>query len=77
MEAAIRDLRQRKPAQIVVAVPMAPPDTVAKLAREVDEVVVLDRSEFYLGAVGAYYGEFPQVTDEAVVALLRQTNKVH
>jgi predicted phosphoribosyltransferase len=77
MEAAIRDLRQRKPAQIVVAVPMAPPDTVAKLAREVAEVVVLDRSEFYLGAVGAYYGEFPQVTDEAVVALLRQTNKVH
>jgi len=46
-------------------------DTVERMSREVDEFVVLDRSPYYLGAVGAYYDSFYQVTDEEVVALLR------
>lgn len=71
MEVAIRDARRRKPAHLVVAVPVAPPETVERLAREVDEFVVLDRSPYYLGAVGAYYSYFPQVSDEEVIALLR------
>src|SRR3990170_984243 len=71
MEVAIRDARQRRPAHLVVAVPVAPPETVERLAREVDEFVVLDRSPYYLGAVGAYYDHFLQVTDEEVIALLR------
>jgi predicted phosphoribosyltransferase len=44
---------------------------VERLSREVDEFVVLDPSPYYLGAVGAYYDHFLQVTDEEVVALLR------
>jgi putative phosphoribosyl transferase len=71
MEVSIRDARGRKPGHLVVAVPVAPPDTVERLSREVDEFVVLDRSSYYLGAVGAYYDSFYQVTDEEVVALLR------
>ncbi|MBI3570918.1 MAG: phosphoribosyl transferase [Gammaproteobacteria bacterium] len=71
MEVAIRDARRRKPARLVVAVPVAPPDTVERLSREVDEFVVLDRSLYYLGAVGAYYDSFYQVTDEEVIAMLR------
>ncbi|MBI3778493.1 MAG: phosphoribosyl transferase [Gammaproteobacteria bacterium] len=71
MEVSIRDARRRQPAHLVVAVPVAPPDTVERMSREVDEFVVLDRSPYYLGAVGAYYDYFAQVTDEEVIALLR------
>jgi predicted phosphoribosyltransferase len=71
MEVAIRDARQRHPAKLVVAVPVAPPDTVARLASEVDEFVVLDASPYYLGAVGAYYDYFNQVSDEEVIALMQ------
>ena len=71
MEVSIRDARRRQPAHLVVAVPVAPSDTVERLSGEVDEFVVLDPSPFYLGAVGAYYDHFLQVTDEEVIALLR------
>ncbi|MEW6331799.1 MAG: phosphoribosyltransferase family protein [Pseudomonadota bacterium] len=71
MEVAIRDARRRQPVHLVVAVPVAPPETVERLAREVDEFVVLDTSPYYLGAVGAYYDRFLQVTDEEVIALMR------
>jgi putative phosphoribosyl transferase len=71
MEAAIRALRRQQPEHIVVAVPVVPADTAVKLAREVDDVVAIDVARDYLGAVGAYYDEFPQVSDEEVVALLR------
>jgi putative phosphoribosyl transferase len=71
MEVSIREARRRQPGHLVVAVPVAPPDTVERMSREVDEFVVLDRSPYYLGAVGAYYDSFYQVTDEEVVALLR------
>jgi predicted phosphoribosyltransferase len=71
MEVAIRDARRRRPAHLVVAVPVAPPETVERLSREVDEFLVLDPSPYYIGAVGAYYDHFNQVTDEEVIALLR------
>ena len=72
MEAAIRDLKQRHPARIVVAIPVAPADTAAKFRGEVDDLVALDLPEYYLGGVGAYYDYFPQVSDEEVIALLRR-----
>jgi predicted phosphoribosyltransferase len=71
MEAAIRGLRLQEPKRIVVAVPVVPSDTAAKLAREIDEVVAVDIARDYLGAVGAYYDDFPQISDEQVVALLQ------
>ena len=71
MRAAIHDARQRKPARIVVAIPVAPKETAELLAREVDEVAALEVSDFYLGAVGAYYDYFPQLTDDEVIALLQ------
>jgi len=71
MEAAIRALHRQRPERVVVAVPVVPADTAAKLAREVDDVVALDVARDYLGAVGAYYDDFPQVTDDEVVALLQ------
>jgi predicted phosphoribosyltransferase len=70
MRAAIRDARDRHPATLVVAVPVAPADTAELLRQEVDDVVTLDIPEFYLGAVGAYYADFPQLSDEEVIGLL-------
>jgi predicted phosphoribosyltransferase len=72
MQAAIRDVRRRVPATLVVAVPVAPADTLVRLAREVDAVVTLAGGEGFLGAVGAYYEQFPQVDDAEVVALLKR-----
>jgi predicted phosphoribosyltransferase len=71
MEVSIRDARRRGPARLVVAVPVAPPETAERMSREVDEFIVLDPSPYYLGAVGAYYDYFSQVTDDEVIALLR------
>jgi predicted phosphoribosyltransferase len=70
MKAAIKALRQQKPAKIVVAVPVMPADTAAELRSEVDDIVALDTPEFYLGSVGAYYDNFPQVSDQEVIKLL-------
>lgn len=70
MEAAIRDVKRRRPARLVVAVPVAPADTAERLRAQVDDFVALDIPELYLGAVGAYYDHFPQVSDDEVIALL-------
>lgn len=65
MRAAVAALRQLQPEAIVVAVPVAPPDTVAKLRQEVDDLICLATPEnFY--AVGQWYVDFSQVSDEEV-----------
>lgn len=65
MRAGIAALRQQKPARIVVAVPVAPPDTVDLLRREADEVVCLATPEPFW-AIGRWYVEFPQLSDAEV-----------
>lgn len=75
MRAAIRDARERKAAQVVVAIPVVPRDTAEQLKLEVDDVVALSIDEFYLGAVGAYYDSFNQLTDEEVIAMMSQLDK--
>jgi len=69
MKAAIRALRQMKPAQIVVAVPVAPPSTCNQLRFEADELVCLEMPQPFYG-VGQFYGDFSQVSDEEVKELL-------
>lgn len=71
--AAIQSLKKEYPKKIIVAVPVAPHGTMVKLKKEVDEVVVLEDVKQYLGAVGAYYRDFPQVNDEEVVELLKSS----
>jgi len=69
MRAALKALRRREPAELVLAVPVAPPDTIATLRREVDRVVCLAEPDpFY--AVGVHYADFHQVEDEEVLAIL-------
>ena len=72
MHAAIRALRQQQPARIVVAVPTASPETCDELKRVVDEVVCATTPDpFY--AVGLWYEDFSQTTDEEVRELLARS----
>ena len=71
MRAALRGLRLRRPARLVLAVPVAPPETIEALRAEVDDVVCLMQPEFF-GAIGCFYMDFHQLTDDEVVALMRQ-----
>jgi predicted phosphoribosyltransferase len=69
MRAAVRALRQRGPAAIVVAVPVAPPSTRESLREEADEVVCVRTPEPF-AAVGQWYDDFSQTSDEEVSELL-------
>ena len=70
MIAALHALRAKHPEKLICAVPVAPPDTLKKVAPYADEVVCLSAPEMFY-AVGQFYQSFPQVSDEEVVALLK------
>jgi putative phosphoribosyl transferase len=70
--AAIRSVRHLGARHIVVAVGVAPPDTVGTLARSADEVVVLLTPAAFF-AVGEWYERFDQVTDPEVESLLEES----
>ena len=72
MLAAVRAVRQQLPAAIVVAVPVAPPETLDRLRAEVDEIVCVNRAE-RLFAVGQFYEDFSQTSDEQVWECLSGT----
>ena len=67
--AALRATRAQKPARVILAVPVAPTTTLAELRGEADEIVCLEEHEpFY--AIGVYYSDFRQVSDEEVINTL-------
>jgi putative phosphoribosyl transferase len=69
--AALRATRLRNPKQLILAVPVAPTESLAAMRAEADQVVCLeDYSDF--GAIGCYYSDFRQVSDEDVVEILRR-----
>jgi len=73
MRAAIAALRQHRPTRIVVAVPAAAPQTCSEIAAEVDEIICAATPEpFY--AVGQWYQEFSQTTDDEVRELLARAS---
>ena len=67
---ALKEARHLKPTKLVAAVPVLPAEMLSKIREEADEVVYLDAPADFAGAVGAYYDEFPQVSDEEVIGLL-------
>lgn len=71
MISALHALRAKKPAKLICAVPVAPPDTIEKVASYCDEVVCLEMP-YDFRAIGQFYRDFPQVEDEEVVAILRE-----
>src|SRR5207244_660311 len=71
VRAAVRALRQRGARKVAVATPVAAPESVALLAGEADDVVVVEAPED-LWAIGAWYDDFRQLDDEEVMAALER-----
>ena len=67
--AALQAIRNRKPKELVLAVPVAPPDTITKLRGEVNALICLETPELF-GAIGYFYRDFRQVSDREVVTIL-------
>jgi erythromycin esterase-like protein/predicted phosphoribosyltransferase len=74
MAAAVQAVRQERPERVVVAVPVAPPEVVAALREDADEVVSLQMPAAF-GAVGVWYQDFSQTTDEEVKRLLERAQR--
>jgi putative phosphoribosyl transferase len=67
--AALDAVRRQCPSRLVLAVPVGPPETVARLRPEVDDLVCLVQPEFFR-AVGLHYRDFHQIEDDEVVEAL-------
>ena len=72
MRAALRSATARHPLRLIMAVPVAPADTLRQLRREVDDIVCLEAHDLF-DAIGTYYADFTQVRDEEVVRLLNES----
>jgi putative phosphoribosyl transferase len=73
MIAALRAVRAKLPAKLVAAVAVAPAETVKRMRAEADEVVCLYAPEYFY-AVGQFFEDFSQVSDEQAIALLRRSS---
>lgn len=72
MAAALHATRRAGPSRLVLATPVAPAETIARLEPEVDELVCLATpTPFH--AIGLFYTDFQQITDDEVIALLHET----
>ena len=69
MRAALQATRMRKPRKLVLAVPVAPTQHARNLRGEADELVCLEDYESF-GAIGLFYADFHQVSDDEVIGLL-------
>ncbi len=72
MKAAILEVKKQKAKTVIVAVPVAPPDTVSEIFKMVDKIIFLDTPEPFF-ALGQFYQDFPQVSDEEVVKILKDS----
>jgi predicted phosphoribosyltransferase len=70
MIAALHGLRSRKPARLICAIPVSPPETLRKIQPLADQVVCLDTPNNFR-AVGQFYADFPQVEDKDVIDILQ------
>ena len=70
MLAAIKAIKSQHPHSIAVAVPIIPRDTFNDLKSMVDQVFYVEIPKYFKGAVGAYYQNFPQISDEEVTQMI-------
>jgi predicted phosphoribosyltransferase len=73
IKAAILSVKKKNPALLVVAVPVGSPDSVAEIKPMVDDMVVLATPP-YFAAVGQFYQDFGQTSDEEVIGLLQKAS---
>jgi putative phosphoribosyl transferase len=74
IKAALRAIRRQEPAHLVLAAPVAPPETVEELRQEADAVHCLETPELFL-AIGIFYQNFHQLSDNEVVKLLAEAQE--
>jgi putative phosphoribosyl transferase len=75
IRAALRSVRHRAPARLVLAVPVSPPEPIRQLRKEVDEVVCLHTASALM-SVGQFYADFRQLRDDEVTAMLEEASGV-
>lgn len=71
MLAAIELIRKQRPAKIIVAIPVVPADTATIIEQAADKLVAVAKPVNYLGSVGVYYQNFPQLDDREVLRLIK------
>ena len=69
VRAALQALRRRNPSRLVLAVPVAPRDTIAELRFYVDDLICLEQPDPF-NAIGVFYRDFHQISDEEVIEML-------
>lgn len=74
VEAALSDIREEKPAHLILALPVGPPDTLERLSNLADETIALCAPRDFQ-SVSQFYENFPQVTDEEIFEIL-ETEKL-
>ena len=74
MKAALASVKNRGAASITVAVPVGPPSTIEELEKMADRVVCLYTPE-YFQAIGQFYNDFSQTSDEEVIKLLQESKQ--
>ncbi|SDK44698.1 phosphoribosyltransferase [Microbulbifer yueqingensis] len=75
MEAAARAVRAQDPAEIVLAVPVAPPSSLQRFEPLVDRIECLALPEAFW-AIGAWYEDFSQLSDDEVIAMMREAERL-
>lgn len=68
---AIAQVKKDNPQKIIVAVPVAPPDVANQIQKEVDELIIAEKSDVFFGSVSMYYESFPQISDEEVIEIMK------
>ena len=69
VKAALQALKRRNPKRLVLAVPVAPSDTIEELGAYVDDIICLQQPDPFI-AIGVFYSNFQQVGDEDVIKML-------
>ena len=72
MFAAIEAVKNQNPRKIIIAVPIIPKGTYHRLKTLVDQIAYVEIPIQFLGAVGAYYQQFPQVSDKEIQTMIKQ-----
>ena len=72
--AAVDFVKSKKPKKVIAAIPVGPPENIEIIKKKVDELVVIDTPAFFM-AVGEFYRDFAQTSDEDVLKYIKMANK--